>query len=188
MAQADSKNSITVPIDTTRRRFLAAAAFASAAGAGSLAAAAMASNDVPAAVTVPHGADPIYAVIERHRKALAEHIEAVRVEFAFEEAHDIEGERREEYQRLYAASGTAYDEMDEAGCDLVNTRPTTLAGILALCQYIKPVFGEDDQPGLPEHIKYDDDTTACMPEAFAHVIGRAIEELMKVPAGKAVLS
>jgi hypothetical protein len=50
------------------------------------------------------------------------------------------------------------------------------------------VFGEDDQPGLPEHIKHDDDTTACMPEAFAHVIGRAIEELMKVPAGKAVLS
>ena len=51
-------------------------------------------------------------------------------------------------------------------------------------RYIKPVFGA----GLPEHIKYDDDTTACMPEAFSHVIGRAIEELMKVPAGMAVQS
>jgi hypothetical protein len=148
----------------------------------------MAPNDVPQAVIVPIGPDPIYAVIERHRKAFAGHIEAVRVEFAFEEAHDIEGVQREEYERLYAATGAAWHTMDEAGCDLVNTRPTTLAGILALCRYIKPVFGEDDQPGLPEHIKYDDDTTACMPEAFAHVIGRAIEELMKVPAGKAVLS
>jgi hypothetical protein len=43
------------PIDTTRRRFLAVAAFASVAGAGSLAAAAMAPNDVPKAVTVPSG-------------------------------------------------------------------------------------------------------------------------------------
>jgi hypothetical protein len=174
--------------DPTRRRFLTVAALASVAGAGSLAAAAMVPNDVPQAVTVPIGPDPIYAVIEQHRKASAEHIEAVRIEFAFEEAHDIEGERREEYQRLYAASGTAYDEMDDAGCDLVNTRPTTLAGILALCRYIKPLFGETDTPNLPDHIEYDDDTTACMPEAFAYVIGRAIEELMKVSAGKAVQS
>jgi hypothetical protein len=48
----------------TRRRFLAVAAFASVAGAGSLAVAAMAPNDVPKAVTVPKDsgfqADPIY--------------------------------------------------------------------------------------------------------------------------------
>jgi hypothetical protein len=66
MAQADSKNSISMP-DTTRRRFLTVAAVGSIVGAGSLAAAAMAPNDVPQAVTVPQGADPIYAAIERHR-------------------------------------------------------------------------------------------------------------------------
>jgi hypothetical protein len=93
------------------------------ASAGSLAAAAMAPNDVPQAVIAPIGPDPIYAVIERHRKAFAGHIEAVRVEFAFEEAHDIEGVQREEYERLYAATGAAWDTMDEAGGDLVNTRP-----------------------------------------------------------------
>jgi len=41
------------PIDTSRRRFLAVAAFASAARAGSLAFAAAAPNDVPRAVTTP---------------------------------------------------------------------------------------------------------------------------------------
>jgi hypothetical protein len=44
---------LNTPVDTTRRRFLAVAAFASVAGAGSLAVAAMAPNDVPLAVTVP---------------------------------------------------------------------------------------------------------------------------------------
>jgi hypothetical protein len=176
------------PVDPTRRRFLAVAAVASAVGGGTLTAAAMAASDVPAAVTVPIGPDPIYAVIEAHRKAAAGHIEAVRVEFAFEAAHDIEGERKEEYDRLYAATGDAWDAMDEAARNLVTTKPATLAGILALCRYIEPLFGEDDQPKLPEHIEYEDAASAHIPEAFAYVIGRAIEELMKAPAGKAVQS
>jgi hypothetical protein len=171
------------PRDPTRRRFLAVAAVASAVGAGSLAAAATAPSDVPPAVTAPIGPDPIYDVIEAHRKATREHHEAVRVECAFEEAHDIHGEQREEYQLLAAASGTAYDARDEAGYNLVNTRPTTLAGIFTLCQYITPLFGETDQPDLPEHIEYEDAAAAYIPEAFAYVIGRAVEELMK--GGKA---
>ena len=171
------------PIDPTRRRFLAVAAVASAVGAGTLAAAAAMAPDVPKAVTVPQNTasspDPIYDVIEAHRKATREHHEAVCVECAFEEANDFHGEQREEYQRLSAASGTAYDAKDEAGDTLVNTKPTTLAGILALCRYIEPLFAETDQPDLPELIEYDDSASAYIPEAFAYVIGRAIEELMK---------
>jgi hypothetical protein len=178
------------PRDPTRRRFLAVAAVASVVSAGTLAAATAMEPSVPSAMTMTMriGPDPIYAVIEAHRKAAAGHIEAVRVEFAFEEAHDIEGERKEEYDRLYAATGDAWDAMDEAARNLVTTKPATLAGILALCRYIEPLFGEDDQPKLPEHIEYEDDTQAYIPEAFAYVIGRAIEELMKAPAGKAVQS
>jgi hypothetical protein len=176
------------PSDPTRRRFLAVAAGASVVSAGTLAAAAAMDPSVSQAVTVRIGPDPIYDVIEQHRKVCAEHIEAVRVEFAFEEAHDVKGERKEEYERLYAATGVAWDALDEAGCDLVNTAPTTLAGILTLCRYIGPLFEEDDSTDLPEHIEYDDGTTASMSEAFCHTIGCAIETLMKVPAGKAVQS
>src|SRR5882757_3532217 len=55
----------TPPVDPTRRRFLAVAAVASAAGAGSLAFAAAAPNDVPAAVTTPRYSvpDPAFALI-----------------------------------------------------------------------------------------------------------------------------
>jgi hypothetical protein len=62
------------PVDPTRRRFLAVAAVGSVVGAGSLAAAAMASS-IPQAVTVPSIAsspalpDPVFGLIEAHRKA-----------------------------------------------------------------------------------------------------------------------
>jgi hypothetical protein len=108
----------------------------------------------------------------------------VRLEGAFEEAHDIKGERREEYERLYAAADVAWVAMAEAGCALVNTRPATLAGILALCRYIEPLFAETEQPDLPEHIEYEDAAAAYIPEAFAYVIGRAVEELIKASAGQ----
>jgi hypothetical protein len=165
------------PRDPTRRRFLAVAAVASVVSAGTLAAATQAAN-VPQAVTVPIGPDPIHAVIEAHRKAAREHTEALNIHCAFEEC-GMQGEKLEEYERLVALTDEAYYAMADVGRHLVNTRPTTLAGILALCRYIEPLFGETDQPDLPEYIDYDDDTQAYIPEAFAYVIGRAIEELIK---------
>jgi hypothetical protein len=73
------------PRDPTRRRFLAVAAVASVVSAGTLAAATAMDPNVPAAVTMPIGPDPIYDVIEQHRKAAREHIEAVHTQFAYEE-------------------------------------------------------------------------------------------------------
>src|SRR5712664_3028583 len=170
------------PVDTTRRRFLTVAAIGSIFGAGNIAAAAMAPNDVPQAVTVPKDsgfqADPIYEVIERHRKAALAHTEAVHIKFAFEE-HGMQGEKLAEYKRLDAVADAAWNEMDDVGRDLINTLPTTFAGILALCRYIEPIFAEDDQPDLPEYLTYDDDTAAYPAEAFAYVIGKSIEKLMK---------
>jgi hypothetical protein len=152
------------PRDPTRRRFLAVAAVASVVSAGTLAAATQAPN-TPQAVTMPIGPDPIHDVIEAHRKAAREHTKAIDLEAAFEEAGGIYGERREEYERLDAVTMTAHYAQVDAGRNLVNTRPTTLAGILALCRYIQPLFGEVDQPELPEYIDYDDDTQAYIPEA-----------------------
>ena len=123
--------------------------------------------------------DPIYEVIERHRKAAREHTEAVSIHFAFEATGGIEGERLKKYQRLVAETDAAYDRMEDAGLDLINTRATTPPGLLALCLYIKPLFGEDEQPDLREYI-YDNGTTAYMAEAFAYLVSRSIEEMMKV--------
>jgi hypothetical protein len=131
--------------------------------------------------------DPIYAAIEAHRRACTEHNEAVHIHMAFEEVR-MEGEKLEKYNSLVAETDGAYLRMDDAGCDLINTKPMTLAGILALCRYIKPLFEEEDSPDLPEHILYDDGTTATPAEALCYVIGRAVEDLIKTQAGKAVRS
>jgi hypothetical protein len=140
------------PRDPTRRRFLAVAAVASAVGAGTLAAAAAMDPSVPHAVTgIPTAADPIYDVIEAHRKAAREHNEALNIHCAFEEC-GMQGEKLAKYKRLTAETDAAYYRMEVVSLDLINTKPTTLAGILA------------------------------------RVIGLAIEELIKAPAGKAVQS
>ena len=95
-------------------------------------------------------------MIEQHRKAAREHTEAIDLEAASEEAGGFKDEWREEYERLVALTDVAWVAMADVGRHLVNTRPTTLAGILALCRYIEPLFGETDQPELPDHIDYDD--------------------------------
>jgi hypothetical protein len=103
----------------------------------------------------------------------------------FEEV-GMTGAKLEEYKRLVAETDAAYDRLDDVGCDLINTKPTTLAGILALCRYISPLFEEEDSSDLPTCISYDDDTTATPAEALCYVIGLAVEDLMNAAAGKAV--
>jgi hypothetical protein len=167
------------PADPTRRRFLAVAAVASAVGSGTLAAAAAMDPSVPAAVTVtmPIGPDPIYDVIEAHRKAAREHHEAVDIHCAFEEC-GMKGEKLEEYKRLTAETDETYDRMEDASGDLVNTKPTTLAGIVAACRYVGALLEGYDSPDLPEYISYDDDTQETPAEALCHTISAAIEELI----------
>src|SRR5476649_2177488 len=77
------------PRDPTRRRFLAVAAVASVAGAGTLAAAAMAANDVPQAVTMPSRPDPVFGLIEAHRKAHAAHVASLELQNRFERRYGI---------------------------------------------------------------------------------------------------
>ena len=172
MAQADRVHS-TPPTNTSarhsRRSILGAIAAGSIAG-------------LSPAIAAPLPADPIYAAIERHRKACAAHNEAIDIHMDFEEM-GMAGEKLEKNKRLVAETDAAYDRLEDAGLDLINTRPTTLAGIFALCQYIKPLFAEEDAPDLPQYILYDDDRTAYPAEAFAYVIGRAIEALIKAQAG-----
>jgi hypothetical protein len=201
MTQADSVHSTpptNTPIDTTRRHFLSVAAVASVVSVGTLAVAAaiptagerinlganetnvLAPKTSSKEITPSQGieGDPIYEVIERHRKACAAHNEAIDIHMDFEES-GMTGEKLAKYKRLVAETDAAYDRLVDVGCDLINTRPTTLAGILALCRYINPLFKEEDSPDLPTYILYDDDTTATPAEALCYVIGRAAEDLMK---------
>ena len=134
MTQADSKNSTTAPIDTTRRRFLTVAAVGSIVGAGSLAFAAAAPNDVPLAVTTPRHSrpDPAFVLIA----------DKLAGDIAHGEAIDAQDEADEH--------GIGVDEADDrcwAACHAVNaidwklatTPPTTLAGVAAVLRFANEI-------------------------------------------------
>jgi hypothetical protein len=90
MAQADrvhstppTNTSKITPVDPTRRHLLTVAA----AGAAALA--------IAPACAAASAVDPIYAVIERHRKTCAAHNEAIDIHMDFEEL-GMRGEKLEE--------------------------------------------------------------------------------------------
>jgi hypothetical protein len=79
------------PRDPTRRRFLAVAAVASVVSAGTLAAATAMDPSVPAAVTMPRHSrpDPVFGLIEAHRKAHAAHVASLELQNRFERRYGI---------------------------------------------------------------------------------------------------
>jgi hypothetical protein len=149
MAQADSKNSITVPVDTTRRHFLTVAAGASVASVGTLAVAAIATGAPPAALAV----DPIYAAIERHKAAALIWDAAVDVRADFPEL-DMDDEQAKQRDLLDEAVDAAWDPCEQTGIELVTTKPTTHAGMVAAIRYIR-IQMRDDGTFMPHGLEFE---------------------------------
>jgi hypothetical protein len=122
--------------------------------------------------------DPIFAIIKRHRAAIAAHREAVRIEFAFEETN-MKGKKLKQFQTLQQATQDACQLMDDIGAELVNTPPTTFAGIAAWARYAEPLLNETDAPDLPEEVKRSDGTSSTSAAAFANTLRSAVETMPK---------
>jgi hypothetical protein len=122
--------------------------------------------------------DPIYAAIEAHQKAHRGHVEAVRIEFAFEESticeRDMDAEQRRTLAGVQKATSAAFDRMEKTSIALVMTKPTTLAGIGAVCRYLKLVL-EDGTPGFPLENKFGDVETGMA--VFCDTIAAAVEAM-----------
>jgi hypothetical protein len=168
------------PIDTTRRRFLAVSAGASVVSVGALAGAAMPAATLAAAPAV----DPIYAAIERHEKAADVWNAAVDVWANFPDGPELWEER----ERIHDAWCDARNALDDTGVDLINTAPSTLAGIARALNYVREQMLEDDGIYMPSGLRLADDTEEEYPvawiEAFLDTIESAAREIDR--AGKAV--
>jgi hypothetical protein len=132
----------------------------------------------------PPAVDPIYAAIKRHKQAAAVYDAAVNVRADFNDV-TMNDEQTKQLAVLEDAVDEAWEPREEAVIDLVNTKPTTLAGVVALCRYIEPLLNDDSD--LPEVISWDDETESSV-AAFANVIAAAIGALIKAQAGKEVQS
>ena len=94
---------------------------------------------------IASGADPIFAMIEKHRKANAEFYEALA---PMPDTGDPDPEKEDVY-------GT---REDEARWDLATTAPTTLAGLLALLVYVNGMStGESTPNGKRDECFAEDD-------------------------------
>jgi hypothetical protein len=78
----------------------------------------------------PIGADPIHALIEKHRAAYFTHLRIARVLANTEP-------RTAGYQSLQIASNGAWEAAGSAALDIIGKRPVSHDGVLALLDYVQ---------------------------------------------------
>jgi hypothetical protein len=195
MAQADSVHS-TPPTNTSattpqssRRGFLIQAAGAAAGGAALGAGLPLPAPSGAAAQTSDAEADPIFAAIEAHRRAIATHSEAVGTEGALEESLPDDQQRsvltvwREEIvetddPRWIAAVRARWatsNSMDDLAIDLLNTEPTTVAGIEALLRY----FADQEEGFFPYEVSHDDGSEGAFGSYLVRHAANALRKLAR---------
>jgi hypothetical protein len=125
------------PRDPTRRRFLGVAAVASVVSAGTLAAAAAMDPSVPAAVTTPRRStpDPVFGLIEAHRRASAAHGSALDEQARLERI----GDNAAAWLVSEAPCHAEFNAFDA----LLSAAATTVPGIVAQLAYLQEIAERD---------------------------------------------
>jgi len=199
MTQADSVHS-TPPTNTSaptpqssRRGFLVHAAGVAAGGAALGAGLPLPASPTATAQGSAAEADPIFAAIEAHRAAIAAHDQAVCIENSLEESlpHEQRQSRMKVWEKTIvetddtswiAAVQTrweASESMDDLAIDLLNTEPTTVAGIEALLRY----FADQEEGLFPDNASDDDGSE----ETFGtYLVRHAADALRKIARPSAV--
>jgi hypothetical protein len=85
--------------------------------------------------------------MEKHRQAIAAHDAVTDVRSAFDDVN-MNDQQKAQLAVLEAAVEDALDRLEDVGINLVNIKPTTLSGILALCRYVEPLLNERDTVNL----------------------------------------
>jgi hypothetical protein len=141
-----------------------------------------------AAVGIPTSArvaaterDPIYDAIEKHRGACRARSAAVKAECGYEEeaggSWKMNPEQRHVYGKLEEATQDAWDYLDDVSAELLNTKPTTFAGVIALCEHLTPLLDDPALTDLPESIAWDDDAESTTAGAFANIIAKSLRDI-----------
>ena len=158
------------PVDPTRRRLLTIAAAGSIAGFSPAIASALPD-------------DPIHAAIKKHKAAAAVWDAAVDVWAKFPDGPELWEER----ERIHDAWCDARNALDDVAIDLINTAPTTLAGIVRALNYIREQMLQDDGIYMPSGLALglsDYPEIIGWIEAFLDTIESAARELDR--AGRAM--
>jgi hypothetical protein len=91
----------------------------------------------------------------------------------------MKNEQKAQLVVLEAAVDGAWDRLEDAGITLVNTDPTTLAGIVALCRYVEPLLNQRGTVNLPEEILWDDDAHSSAGGTLVNAIAASVEAIIR---------
>jgi hypothetical protein len=117
--------------------------------------------------------DPIYAAIERHRNAARLWAAAVAVRNAFPD--NANAMTLEQQAQLDAAVANARLPLIDAGFGLIETAPTTPAGLVAALEYARDQLdGGDD--AMPQEVAWLDVFVDTLAEAAADILRQYPEE------------
>ena len=175
MTQADSVHSTpptNTPVDQARRHFLTVAAGAALATAATAAAA-------------PAEPDPIYAAIDKHKALTVPFDAAWKVRGRCKDFGALTEEEKQHIRKLNETIDAAGLPMEQAACDLIDTVPTTPAGIVAAIRVIQNYY-RDDLGGRDNHMPngewlYEDDDDPRNGrdwlECFLDTLAEAVEAL-----------
>jgi hypothetical protein len=116
----------------------------------------------PAAAALTLEADPIFAAIEAHRQAYTAIVADLRRHSALEE--ELPQEKRQTFIHAHEekiietddprwiaaerALSDGWNVIEDAGCDLVNIEPTSVAGVVALLHYVADQEAAKMAPGF----------------------------------------
>jgi hypothetical protein len=125
--------------------------------------------------------DPIYSVIEAHQKAHRDYRDAVRIEYAYEDnavtKSLMDAQQLGSFALLEKATSAALGRLSEMSLALVTTKPTTIAGIGAVCRYMKSLLLEEGTAGLLLEEDVDHDSQPGM-ATFCDTIAAVIEGML----------
>jgi hypothetical protein len=134
---------------------------------------------ISAAVTTSAAAtaepDPIIAAIDLHLQARKDHHAAIDIESALEAIVETDDDPR--YIAAERATSAASRALDQAGVDLLNVRPTTVAGLIKLLDY----FSETDDELFPSDV-FDDEGEMSFVRAFVSHVSQSLGDIVSIAA------
>jgi hypothetical protein len=118
--------------------------------------------------------DPIFAAIEAHKAAFERVRGAVDIEYAIEAATP-KGMRKNDQRYLEArkATSAAWESEGDAAIELLNVRPETMAGVVALLEYA--VSADRDGETWPPELLADDGESV---RSWHHLVIQNLAEIL----------
>jgi hypothetical protein len=131
--------------------------------------------------------DPIFAAIEKHKKLTVPYDAAIKARGSYNDCGALTEEETQHLSKLNDAIDEAGLPMEQAACELFDTKPTTPAGVVAAIRVIQAHYRDDGEHMPSGEWLYEDEDDPQNGrdwlECFLDTIAEAVTEMAAAPRG-----